>query len=115
MVMTSLWRDLRLALRGLSHSLTFTVGTTLVLAFGIGAGVGVLAALFAGRALGSQLYGVCPIARYRSSSRRRCFWGLRWSLRTPARGRQRESIRWRRFAASEASARCLPDAWRAPF
>ena len=34
--MEAIWRDLRLAVRGLSHSLTFALGTTLVLALGIG-------------------------------------------------------------------------------
>ena len=34
--MEPIWRDLRLAVRGLSRSLTFAVGTTLVLALGIG-------------------------------------------------------------------------------
>ena len=34
--MEAIWRDLRLAVRGLSRSLTFALGTTLVLALGIG-------------------------------------------------------------------------------
>lgn len=34
--MVAIWRDLRLAVRGLSRSLTFTIGTSAVLALGIG-------------------------------------------------------------------------------